>query len=66
MTKMQNLTNNMDYLEISYILLEIAIILFAWDHKIERPVKHYFAMVIALAGIIIKLIYDFNVLLSCK
>ena len=56
----------MDYLEISSILLEIAIILFVWDHKIERPVKHYFAMFIALAGVIIKLIYDFTILLSSK
>lgn len=56
----------MDSLEISFILLEIAFILFVWDHKIERPIKHYVAMVIALAGIIIKLIYDFTILLSGK
>lgn len=56
----------MDQLEISFILLEIAFILFVWDHKIERSIKHYAAMLIALAGMIIKLIYDFNILLSCK
>lgn len=56
----------MNSLEISFILLEIAFILFVWDHKIERPVKHYFAMFIALAGVIIKLIHDFTILLSGK
>lgn len=54
----------MDQLEISFILLEIALVLFVWDHKIERPVKHYFAMFIALVGIIIKLVYDFNILFN--
>lgn len=56
----------MNSLEISFILLEIAFILFVWDHKIERPIKHYVAMFIALAGVIIKLIYDFIILLSGK
>ena len=52
----------MDQLEISFILLEIAFILFVWDQHIKRPIKHYFAAFIALAGIIIKLVYDFNIL----
>lgn len=56
----------MDSLEISFILLEIAFILFIWDHKIERPIKHYVAMFIALTGVIIKLIHDFTILLSDK
>ena len=56
----------MDYLEFSFILLEIAFILFVWDYKIERPIKHYVAMFIALTGLIIKLIYDFTILLSGK
>lgn len=52
----------MNSLEISFILLEIAIILFVWDHKIERSINQYFAMFIALVGMIIKLVYDFNTL----